>query len=251
MEKLQSIVYNLDCNDPVKGISSYPDNHWDYALIDPNWGIGETKVDPKSRNTPVKQSNGKSLKIADKDYSGSNWDNERPSREFFEQLFRVTRYQIIKGGNHFTDLLPVFSSGRVVWDKVNGKNDFSDCEIFWTNCFESVRIFYYMWHGMMQGESLLNPRKQQGDKKLNEKRIHRCQTPVKVYDWFYKNIIPEGSKVLDTHLGSGSNRISAYKAKCHFTGFEIGKKEFDDQEARWTETKSELDSMLNFINLTG
>ena len=248
IQQLVSEVYYADCNNPVNGISTYPDNSFDYAVVDTNWGVGETKISPKSRNTPVKQLNGSTLKISDKDYSDANWDNERPSKEYFNQLFRISRFQIIKGGNHLTDLLPEFSSGRIVWDKVNGNNDFSDAEIFWTNCFSSVRIFYYMWNGMMQGESLLNPRKQQGDKKLNEKRIHRSQTPVKVYDWIYKNIIPEGSRVIDTHTGSGSNRISAYKANCHFTGYEIGLKEYEDQEKRWSEVKPELDSMKFFLD---
>lgn len=110
-------------------------------------------------------------------------------------------------------------------------------------------MFSYMWNGMMQGESLLNPRKQQGNKALNEKRIHRSQTPIKVYDWFYKNIIPEGASVIDTHTGSGSNRISAYKNKSPFLGFEIDKKSFLAQEKRWAETKPELDQKMQILNL--
>ncbi len=156
----------------------YDDNHFDYAIVDPNWGIKETAVNPDSRNTPIRQKNGNLLKIATKNYSESDWDNEKPSQEYFNELFRISKYQIIKGGNHFTDLIPEFSSGRIIWDKVNGTSDFSDCEIFWTNIFKSTRLFSYMWNGMMQGESLSNPKISQGNKKLNEKRIHRNQTPV-------------------------------------------------------------------------
>ncbi len=227
---------------------NYKSNHFDYAIVDPNWGIKETSIKPESRNNPVLQTNGKKTKIPPKDYSDSDWDLNKPTKDYFHHLFRISRYQIIKGGNHFTNLLPEFSSGRIVWDKVNGGNDFSDCEIFWTNIFKSTRLFSYMWNGMLQGESLLNPKKSQGNKSLCEKRIHRCQTPVKVYDYIYKNYIPKGSKIIDTHLGSGSNRISAYKNECIFVGYEIGKKEFKDQENRFNEIKPNLDIEIKFIN---
>ncbi|MEE9408208.1 MAG: hypothetical protein V3V28_09050 [Polaribacter sp.] len=242
-----SKTYNKDC---MIDLPSYEDNHFDYAFVDPNWGIKETSINPDCRNRPVTQKNGKKLSISSKNYSTSNWDVTKPTKEYFKELFRISKFQIIKGGNHFTQLLPDVSSGRIIWDKVNGTNDFSDCEIFWTNIFSSVRLFSYMWNGMFQGESLLEPKKPQGNKKLYEKRIHRSQTPVKVYDWFYKNIIPVGSTIIDTHLGSGSNRISAYKSQCDFTGYEIGKKEYLDQEIRFKNIKPDLDSALLFHNQT-
>ena len=238
-----SEVHNKDC---MIDLVNYSDNYFDFAIVDPEWGIGETSISSKSRNTPVKQKNGSVVKINDKSYSSFNWDTKRPSKEYFNELVRVSQFQIIKGGNHFTDLIPVFSSGRFIWDKVNGNNDFSDCEIFWTNIIKSTRIFAYMWNGMMQGKSLLEPRKPQGNKKLNEKRIHRCQTPVKVYDWIYKNYIPKGSKILDTHLGSGSNRIAAYKSECDFVGYEIGKQEFSDQEKRF---ETELPKLKEYLKM--
>ncbi len=238
---ITSVVHHKDC---MLDLPNYPNNAFDFALVDPNWGIGETSINPKSRNTPVIQKNGTTQQIGSKNYSDANWDNERPSAAYFTELFRISKYQIIKGGNHFTDLIPVFSPGRIVWDKVNGTNDFSDCEIFWTNLFSSTRLFSYMWNGMMQGESLTNPKRQQGNKKLNEARIHRSQTPIKVYDWIYKNYIPKGSTVIDTHLGSGSNRISAYKNECYFVGYEIGAKEYNDQEKRFATEKPLLDEYL-------
>lgn len=236
-----SEVHNKDC---MIDLVNYPDNYFYCAIVDPEFGIGETSKSAKSRNTPVKQKNGSFLKIKDKNYSSSDWDASRPSKEYFEQLVRVSKFQIIKGGNYFTDLIPTFSAGRFIWDKVNGANDFSDCEIFWTNLIKSTRLFAYMWNGMMQGESLLEPRKPQGNKKLNEKRIHRCQTPVKVYDWIYRNFIPRGSRILDTHLGSGSNRISAYKNQCDFVGYEIGEKEYLDQEKRFSSEHPKLEEYL-------
>lgn len=242
---MKSIVHNKDC---MLDLPNYQDNEFDYAIVDTNWGIKETSINPESRNTPVIQKNGKAMKIGSKNYSNANWDDVRPNEEYFKQLFRISKYQVIKGGNHLLDLFPESSSGRIVWDKVNGSSHFSDGEIFWTNIFSSVRIFSYMWHGMMQGISLLEPRTVQGNKKLYETRIHRNQTPVKVYDWIYGNYIPKGSKIIDTHLGSGSNRVSAYKNECDFVAYEIGEKEFLDQEKRFASEQPLLNQQLKMIN---
>ena len=190
--------------------SQYPDNFFDIAIDDPQYGIGESSENHKSRNTPVKQKNGSKLTIKDNSYEKSDWDDSRPSREYFQELFRVSKHQIIWGGNYFTDLLPEHSSGRIIWDKVNGSNDFSDCEIAWTNLFQSTRLIRYMWNGMMQGKSISEGHIQQGNKKLNEKRIHATQKPVILYDKLLKDYAKEGFKICDGHLGSASIAIAIY-----------------------------------------
>ena len=129
--------------------------------------------------------------------------------------------------------------GVLVWDKCNGNSSFSDCEIAATNLFPSVRMFRYMWSGMMQGKSITEGDTMQGNKSLNEKRIHPTQKPVVLYDWIFKNYAEPGQKILDTHLGSGSSRIAAYEAGLGFIGFEIDPFYFQLEEERFSEHTSQ------------
>lgn len=144
---------------------------------------------------------------------------------------------IVWGCNYFNY---IFSHGRIVWDKCNGGSSFSDCEIAATNCHDSVRLFRYMWNGMLQGKSISEGHIMQGNKKLNEKRIHPTQKPVALYTWIFKNYAKEGYKILDTHLGSGSSRIAAYNAGLDFIGCEIDKNIFNLQEKRFKEHTSQI-----------
>lgn len=172
---MANLYLNLDCLPEIK---KFKDNHFNIGLVDVNYGIGESSKNHNSRNTPIKQRNGKKIKTKNKNYKSKDWDKDRPTKEYFVELFRVCEYVIIWGGNYLTDLLPEFSSGRIIWDKCNGDNDFSDCEIAWTNLFQSTRLFRYMWSGMMQGKSISEGHVMQGNKKLNEVRIHQTQKPV-------------------------------------------------------------------------
>ena len=228
---------NLDC---IPELRKYKTNHFDIGVVDPNWGISESSKNHNSRNTPVRQKNGKLSKIEDKNYRKKNWDDQRPSKEYFIELFRVCRYLIIWGGNHFTDLLPEFSSGRIVWDKVNGKSDFSDCEIAWTNLFSSTRLFRYMWKGMMQGKSISEGYIQQGNKKLNEKRIHQTQKPVALYKWTVSRFFKEGWKVLDTHVGSASSLMVYEELGFEYIGYEKDLDHYNDSNKRLNEFIEEL-----------
>lgn len=205
-----------DCMDYLPMMA---DNAFDLAIIDTQWGIGEDGR--KKRSTSVKQPNGKSLDIevvADIDVE---WDNEQPSQVYFDQLFRVAKYHIIFGCNYLEFEQKGTSSGRIVWDKCTGANNFSDAEILWTNLFPSVRILPYMWSGMMQGKSLRHPRIQQGNKRLNEKRIQSCQKPVMLYQGLLRRFAQEGWRILDTHVGSASSLIACEIEGFEYTGFEI------------------------------
>ena len=131
------------------------------------------------------------------------------------------------------------SRRKLPWDKCNGSSSFSDCEIAATDLFTSVRLFRYMWSGMMQGKSIAEGSTMQGNKSMNEKRIHPTQKPVVLYDWIFKNYAETGQKVLDTHLGSGSSRIAAYEAGLDFIGFEIDPFYFQLEEERFAEHTSQ------------
>ena len=220
------------------GMARYPDKWFDLALVDPPYGIGEDSRKTKGRTTrkdgtfiyKVDKRNGRQIVIKPKDYKGGLYDDNIPPPEYFHELIRVSKHQIVWGENNFPHHL---GRGRIFWNKcVSG--DFSDGEIAFCSFHESIRMFTYMWSGYKQGESIENGGKMQGNNKLWENRIHPNHKPTKLYDWIYKNYLPQGGKVIDTHLGSGSNRIAANKAgNIDFTGFELDKDYYEAQEKRW------------------
>jgi site-specific DNA-methyltransferase (adenine-specific) len=228
----ESIVYNADCMDIMKG---YPDKYFDLAVVDPPYGI---KADRSFvRKTPaIDPRNGR--KIITKPKKIGYWDNKRPNILYFKELIRISKNQIIFGGNYFADLLPP-KSCWIVWDKVNGNSDQADCELAWTSFNTAVRQLEYMWC-IAQGKSIEQGRIAQGNNKLWEKKLHPTQKPVALYDWIFKNYAKPTDKILDTHLGSGSSRIAAYKSGLSFVGIELDKDYFEAQEKRFNTFKSQL-----------
>ena len=213
-----SIVHHADCIDIM---AQYPDKYFDLAVVDPPYGIGESKKQRKNMPSGVWKSPKNNIQ-----YQKKNWDNEIPTNEYWQQLFRVSKNQIVWGGNYMTEYLKP-SMGWIFWDKKNGETDFSDGELAWTSFDKGLRKFEWLWNGFQ--------------KQKPESRIHPTQKPVKLYDWIYKNYLPEGGKVIDTHLGSGSNRIAADKAgNINFVGCELDKEYFDAQEKRWNNYKAQL-----------
>lgn len=207
-------VFLKDC---MEGMRDYPDKHFDLAIVDPQYGIQE---DGRNNHT-------RSVKTKAKDYrSASRYDDRPPGPEYFAELFRVSKHQIIWGANHFGNLAP--ASCWIVWDKENGENDFADCELAWTSFSSAVRKFRFRWQGMLQG-----------DMKNKQERIHPNEKPIPLYKWLLKNYANPGNKILDTHLGSGSSRIAAYDMGFDFTGFEIDKDYFDAQEKRFQQFKAQ------------
>ena len=161
-----------------------------------------------------------------------------PEHEYFAELRRVSKQQIIWGCNYFTG--ECFGPGRIIWDKCNGASDQSDCELAYNSMTTRVDLFRFMWAGMMQGRSISSGHIMQGDKRKNELRIHPTQKPVALYTWIFSKFAHHGEKVLDTHLGSGSSRIAAWDAGLDFTGYEIDREYFDAQEKRFTEHTAQL-----------
>jgi site-specific DNA-methyltransferase (adenine-specific) len=237
-----SIVTQEDCMDLM---SRYPDKYFELAIVDPPYGIGEDGRKTKSRCAGyVKQKNGTKLPMRARDYKSAGWDKKPPTQEYFNELFRVSKNQIIWGENHMDFHQKKTSSGRIVWDKVNGESDFSDCEIAWTNCIKSTRQIEYMWSGFIQGKSLKEGRTFIGNMKLIEERLHPTQKPILLYKWLL-NYAKEGDKILDTHLGSGSSRIAAYIMGFDFYACEIDKDYFDAQEKRFREQTAQQ-SLFNY-----
>ena len=217
MEQFGKItLYNDDCMNVMRGL---PDKYFDLALCDPPYGIGEDGLKNHSRGKLAKP----------KLYTPKNWDKSSPDKEYFDELIRVSKNQIIWGANHFISKIPYDSSCWIVWDKNNGDNDFADCELAWTSFKTSVRIFKYTWAGMIQ-ENM----------KKKEVRIHPTQKPVGLYSWIFKEYAKEGDLILDTHVGSGSSRIAADLAGLNYVGFEISQEFYEKQEKRFNDFKSQL-----------
>lgn len=205
-----NIAYNMDCMEYMRTL---PDKYFDLAVVDPPYGIGESGSKSHTRSKRAAAKNYKP-------FAGN--DSEPPNELYFQELFRVSKNQIVWGANHFISRMPQDSSCWIVWDKVNGESDFADCELAWTSFETAVRKFKFRWAGMLQ-ENMKN----------KEVRIHPTQKPVALYRWIFQHYAKPGDKIFDTHLGSGSSRIAAFDAGLDFVGCEIDKEYFDKQEERF------------------
>jgi site-specific DNA-methyltransferase (adenine-specific) len=182
-----------------------PENHWDLAIVDPPYGIGEDGLKNHSRCKVAKATK----------YTPKNWDKSTPSLDYFLELKRVSKNQIVWGANHFIQNIPnCNSSCWIVWDKDNS-GDFADCELAFTSFKSAVRKFTWRWNGMLQQ-----------DMKNKEQRIHPTQKPVALYNWLLHNYAKPGDRILDTHLGSMSIAIACHYKGFHLTGTELDKDYF-------------------------
>ena len=205
--------------DNMEYMKTVPDKWFELAVVDPPYGIGYAR----GKNGWGVCDNRPSL-------SDVKWDNQTPSQEYFNELIRISKDQIVWGGNYFTDKLPV-SKCWIIWNKINNtenKSVFADGELAWTSFTKVVKMFTLRTMGFISDTN-------------DTKRIHPTQKPTELYEWLYHNYLPQGGKVFDSHLGSGSNRIAADKAgNIDFYSTEIDKDYFDAQEKRWKQYKSQL-----------
>ena len=219
-----SEVYLEDC---TKALKRFPDKHFDLAIVDPPYGIGADKAQNNAAMQRIKADGKSKAGRGWKLYADTDWDNETPKAEYWQELFRVSKNQIVWGGNYFTDYLPP-SMGWIMWDK--GQRDFSlaDGELAWTSFNKALRIFE-----MSRGKALAKNNEQGG-------RFHPTQKPEMLYSWILQNYAKAGDLILDTHLGSGSSRIAAYKGGFNFVGFEINEHYYEKQEKRFKDFISQL-----------
>ena len=195
-----SRVYNMDCMEFLK---QCPDKYFELAIVDPPYGIGASEMI---------MGKGKNKKYT----NGKKWDNTVPKAEYFTELFRVSKNKIIWGGNYFK--LPLTKSW-IFWDKgINGDCSFADGELAWTSFNGVLRKANIRYKGFLGADS---------------ERIHNTQKPVKLYEWILKNYAKSGDKILDTHLGSASSRIAAYKMGFDFWGCELDSDYFNQANERF------------------
>ena len=201
-EKNNLKIINADCMDIMK---DYEDNHFDLAIVDPPYGIN---ADVKN-NTDKKQSKKSASKS--KKYGDQRWDSCIPTEEYFAELKRISKKQIIWGANFFN-----LQGGMLYWHKNVTMPTYSTGELAYLSWLNKIDFVEITWHGMLQY-----------DMKNKEDRIHPTQKPIMLYRWLLKNYANKEDKILDTHLGSGSSAIAAFYYGCkEFVGMEIDENYF-------------------------
>jgi site-specific DNA-methyltransferase (adenine-specific) len=206
-----SEVYLEDC---VTALKRYSDNHFDLAIVDPPYGIERFKnvtTTPSSKDVHAKRFQ-----------RMETVNNDKPSDEYWSELFRVSKNQIVWGANNF-ELPP--SEYFLCWNKQQAMPNFATLEYAWVSMGlkKPAKLFTYSIHKHNQVD-----------------KVHPTQKPIPLYDWILDNYAKEGDLILDTHLGSGSSRIAAYKGGFNFVGFEIDKEYYEKQEKRFNDFKSQL-----------
>lgn len=219
-DNLQSSFINCDCLEAMKKM---PDKCVDLAITDPPYG----RVNQGSYMT-----NHMSGGVAKKrnDYHLSLWQCQSPQKAYFDELRRVSKNQIIWGGNYYATDLPD-SQCWIVWDKEKPEGvSFADVELAWTSFNLASRIFHFAWNGMIQR-----------DMKHKEYKIHPTQKPVALYAWLLTKYAKPGDLILDTHVGSASSLIACHRTQHKYVGFEIdptyyelAKKRLDAEMAQMT-----------------
>lgn len=191
--------------DNMELMKRYPDNYFDLAIVDPPYGI-----DFSNFNRTNKASDGTRMK-ANK-YKNSNWDDSIPNDEYFIELIRVSKNQIVWGGNYFPILWNNGCKGFIFWYKGNPVPNFADGELAYTSFNKVAKQFDFRYYGALQGKTSADD------------KIHPTQKPKELYKWLLDNYAKEGDKILDTHLGSGSIAIA-----CHDYGFDLTACELDTE----------------------
>jgi site-specific DNA-methyltransferase (adenine-specific) len=197
-DSLVSDIYLMDC---IEGMKQYPDKYFDLAIVDPPYGINMSKT----VGIGIGKNKGFTKK---KEYKKKDWDNETPNKEYFDELFRVSKNQIIWGANYMTDKLPILKN-YIFWYKKGMSRDnlFNEGEMAYTSIGRTVMVDIW-WNGV----GVINS---------GENKIHPTQKPVALYKWILDKYAKPEDKILDTHLGSGSSRIACYDYNFDFTGFEL------------------------------
>jgi site-specific DNA-methyltransferase (adenine-specific) len=199
---------DLRLMDNMELMREFSDKHFDLAVVDPpyNQTFGKTFDYATGRNAE----NHKSRLAGISNVKVSGAMNSVPPVEYFEEVRRVSKHQIIWGANHMMEKINRDSPSWIIWDKQNGENGYADAELAFTSHDKAARLFRFRWAGMLQG-----------DMANKEDRIHPTQKPVALYRWIFANYAKPGMRCLDTHLGSGSIAIAAHYAGVHLTACEI------------------------------
>lgn len=205
-------LYHGDCEDVLQTLSGF-----DAVVTDPPYGINENHKKVRSRGNIAKP----------KDYGVFEWDKKKISKNIFDLIFYKSKHQIIFGGNYYQ--LPP-TSCWLVWDKLNGDNDFADCELAWTNLKKAVRKIEHLWNGMLR--------------KGKEERFHPTQKPVEVMKWCISQLPDDVMTICDPFMGSGSTGVACAKMGREFIGIELDERYFDIACKRIEEAYDQADLFI-------
>lgn len=219
---------NIDC---MEGMKEYPDNYFDLAIVDPVYG-------DVSKGGYMTHNHGQHIgsgKAKQKGYHPGLWQQQKTGDDYFTELLRVSKNQIIWGGNYFCSVLPT-SQCWIVWDKMHPEGiTFADVELAWTSFDKASRIFHFMWNGMLQGNM-----------KNKEDRTHPAQKPIPLYEWLLDKFAKPGDKILDSHVGSASSLIACHNLNFDAVGFEIDKTYYELAKARLDTVQAQM-NIFDFL----
>lgn len=218
--------YNMDC---MEGMREFPDKYFDLAIVDPPYG-GVTKGGYMSNQVSGGIARNRN------DYVLDLWGQEAPSRAYFDELFRVSKNQVIWGGNYFIEQINRNSQCWLVWDKIKPEGVmYADVELAWTSFDQAAKIFHFTWNGMLQG-----------DMKNKEYKIHPTQKPKALYKWVLSNYAKPQDIILDTHVGSASSLIACEEMGFNYVGFELSKSYYELSKKRLDTFNAQI-SLMDFI----
>lgn len=231
--------YNIDCMDYMKNI---PDGYFDIAIPDIPYGIAVNKMAfLRETKKTVKQRNGKKTFPRNnkrKMYLGE-WDIKTPDQSYFDELKRVSKHQIIFG-IEYVDWDGI-GPGRIKWDKCVPKSvSFKGYEYAYCSLINDKMTIKLLWSGMNQAKGVINSTVQQGNKQLNEIRIHPTQKPVLLYQKLFLEFVKPGMKIFDSHSGSQSSRIAAFEMDFDWYGCEKDAIHYSDAEKRFLRHRRQL-----------
>lgn len=224
MEIKENTVYNCDCLELMREMEKQRVVA-DWLITDPPYAI--SYANDVAKGNGQKYGNAKAKKGV---YTQKDWDNERLTKEYFDLMFKVSKNQIIFGGNYYTDYLPPTKSW-IVWDKRctdNLRNDFADCELAF--CSKGVaRVFHYLYNGMLQE-----------DMRNKDERFHPTQKPTQLIMRLINYYTKEGDLILDPFMGSFTTAVACHKTGRRYIGAELDKEYFDKGTERLNKVKSQI-----------
>ena len=196
-------MISITNEDNMQLMARYEDNHFDLAIVDPPYGINFGQFNRTNKTTD-------GTRVKANKYKQSNWDDSIPTETYFKELFRVSKNQIVWGGNYFPYIWNYGGKGFIYWHKGNPVPNFADGELAWTSFNKVAKQFDYRYYGGLEGNTTAS------------EKYHPTQKPIALYEWLLMNYAKEGDKILDTHLGSGSIALA-----CHNLGYDLTACELD------------------------
>ena len=202
-------------------MARYENNYFDLAIVDPPYGIGFGEFNRTNKTTD-------GTRVKANKYKQSNWDESIPTEVYFRELFRVSKNQIIWGGNYFPFIWNYGGKGFIYWHKGNPVPNFADGELAWTSFNKVAKQFDFRYYGGLEGNTSAS------------EKYHPTQKPIALYEWLLMNYATEGDKILDTHLGSGSIAIACHNLGYYLTACELDKDYYDAAMKRLKQHQAQL-----------